>query len=234
MEPAPSDENPPPLPGHFFPPIQERHHGMRRELTHPQTMPSIVEPADYLCEMENGYEAVLRYLLPLPLRAGSMDVFRIADLHRCLYEKLYRDAGKLRGPEDHPMFGGRWGKDYLEVPALLVQLARTPLTHAVGWTAPPTSEADYSERLVFVANYHASLVMLHPFRDGNGRLARAITWWQEICLFLTPLQTMPRVAYFTGLEALPGDMRLLFNFFLMRHGLPVSCLDPLPPLFPVW
>jgi hypothetical protein len=207
---------------------------MRRELINPHIMPKVVAPGDYDREMSRGYEAAFQYLLDVPLRLLSMDCFRIADLHRCLFGTLYRDAGKLRGPEDHPIFGSRLGKDYLEVPALLVQLARTPSTHAVGWTAPPTSEAEYSERLGYIANYHAALVMLHPFRDGNGRLARVISWWQEICLFLTPRQSMPQAAYFTGLDALPGDMRLLFNFFLMRHGLPVSCLDPLPPLFPVW
>ena len=184
--------------------------------------------------MRNGYEAAFTYLLDVPLRLSSMDVFRITDLHRCLFGTLYRDAGRLRGPEDHPIFGGRLGKDYLEVPALLVQLARMPLAHPAHWSVPPADDADYVERLVFIANYHAALVMLHPFRDGNGRLGRLVSTWQETCLFLTPRQPMPRAAYVAGLEPLPGDLQILVNFFLMRHGLPLSGLGPLPPSFPVW
>jgi hypothetical protein len=98
----------------------------------------------------------------------------------------------------------------------------------------PQTEPDRLNRLLFIANYHGALVMLHPFRDGNGRLARLIVFWQEYCLVGLPQHAISRAAYMAGMRALPQNLRLLLNYFLLRHGLPISSVDPLPPLFPVW
>lgn len=229
------DELPPPLDARFFPLGEEGHRGLERELRMREfLLPSVVDPADYHLAMEMGYEAVLTYLLDVPLKPSAMDPLRLRELHGHLYGALYCDAGKLRTPAQSAIFGGRIGADSGDLEGLLSAMHRSVVEWSPRWTGTILRQGDRFERLLFVANYHATFVMLHPFRDGNGRLARVMSWWQEWCLLGRPRHAMSRNAYMAGLRALPSNLRLLHNFFLARHGLPLGQLDPLPPIFPVW
>ncbi len=45
------------------------------------------------------------------------------------------------------------------------------------------AKADFEERLLGVARFHSALLVIHPFLDGNGRMARAILMQQCLDLF---------------------------------------------------
>ena len=58
------------------------------------------------------------------------------------------------------------GPDSDDVPALMAEL--------VQWMEHADNEADDAPVLVTAAMAHLNLVMIHPFRDGNGRMARCL------------------------------------------------------------
>ena len=231
----------PPLDGRFFPSGDDAHQGLNRELAKSEELVhGIVQPADYQRALAAGYEAAFGYLLDVPLEVSSLDPFRIKDLHRILFGSLYRHAGLLRPASVPGDFGGRFGADSADIPIRLANLHANAVRHTgtLAGIAPADEEKmdgrEKSERLAFIANYHATLIWIHPFRDGNGRLARLISWWQELCLTVHPICAVPRAAYMAGMKALPRNLRLLHNFFLERHGLPIVSCEPLAPTFPVW
>jgi Fic family protein len=193
--------------------------------------PAIVDPADYARAMAEGYAAAVAYLMDVPLALVAMDPVRIRELHGQLFAALYVDAGALRTPRQAAFFGGRLGADAGDLEARLTGLHRSVLEWERGSLSRPL---DPPERLCFVANYHGALIFLHPFRDGNGRLARLVSTWQEWALECEALYAISRGIYMRGMRALPRDLRLLHNFFLARHGLPLTRVDLLEPIFPIW
>ena len=50
------------------------------------------------------------------------------------------------------------------------------------WPAPGDAKA-WIQRAFFVAHFHARLIFIHPFSDGNGRVARLVAWGQAQRLF---------------------------------------------------
>ena len=52
-----------------------------------------------------------------------------------------------------------------------------------GWEGTLEVSADdrvVQERLTAIAFFHAKLLNIHPFLDGNGRLSRLILWWRMV------------------------------------------------------
>lgn len=232
----PPHQQSPRLDSQFFPPGEEGHHGFTRELRKHRGLlrPGISEPADVDRALQEGYVAAFEFLLDIPMRPSALDPVRIGELHGQLFGRLFLDAGQFRKPSQPTIFGQRVGADAGDFVPRFTELQRQTIQHSATWDGPVANPEDKPDRLHFIASYHGALVLLHPFRDGNGRLARLIAWWQELCIVGLARQVVPRETYMTGMRALPGDMRLLLNFFLERHQLPITTLDPLPPLFPIW
>ena len=70
------------------------------------------------------------------------------------------------------------------------------------------------DRLLTVAQFHAALLVIHPFVDGNGRMARAILMQQFLDLFgHANLSLMEQGAgYYRALASADnGDARPLAN-----------------------
>ncbi len=89
----------------------------------------------------------------------------IAEMHRLWLGDIYPWAGKWRTVELQKN-GFMWPPAYI-VPQNMAHLESTLLrTHTPCPTAPV---ADVARRM---AEVHAELLLIHPFREGNGRLAR--------------------------------------------------------------
>ena len=115
-----------------------------------------------------GYRRVLTYVLNVATMAGFViDESVLRSMHFMLLE---HDLAKLPGryrqspiyvPDDHRDANVYEGPPYEEVPALMKELSRT--------LAEPGPE----DPLLRGAMAHLNLVLIHPFQDGNGRMARA-------------------------------------------------------------
>lgn len=115
-----------------------------------------------------AYRRVLTYVVNVGAEPGfEIDESSIRSMHFMLLEhELSKSPGRYRtGPiyvEDEA--GGRTvyeGPDPTVVPDLMRSLAAT------------MSSRD-GDAMVRAAMAHLNLVMIHPFRDGNGRMARAL------------------------------------------------------------
>jgi Fic family protein len=115
-----------------------------------------------------GYRRVLTYVLSVAAEPGFMiDESAIRSMHFMLLEhELTKSPGRYRtGPiyvhddrSDHNVYEG---PNPGQVPDLMRRLTQT-LSNTSG------------DAMVRAAMAHLNLVMIHPFRDGNGRMARAL------------------------------------------------------------
>jgi Fic family protein len=116
--------------------------------------------------------AVLRYEDALDLgrsrvRSGALDVELVLDLHACI-------VGAPQGLRQRQNFVGEPGTtDIAE--AIFVppppSAVRNSIENLLTWQA----SAVEVDPLVVCAVAHAQLLTIHPFEDGNGRLARVIS-----------------------------------------------------------
>jgi len=97
--------------------------------------------------------------------------FTVADLcdwHRLWLVDIYDWAGHYRrvniGKDGFPFAAAA------QVPVLMKQLGQDSLRH---W--PSCTFADRAEVVRALAETHVELVLIHPFRDGNCRLARVLS-----------------------------------------------------------
>lgn len=70
----------------------------------------------------------------------------------------------------------------------------------------PCASMDEAELLTALARTHAELVIIHPFREGNGRCARLLTWLMAMQAGLPPLDFSPlagrgKAAYIAAIHA---------------------------------
>lgn len=121
----------------------------------------------------------------LRLRAGAriIDLAMIEWLHRMLFIEVWPDfAGVLRGPgppylHRNVTYGRRRGEDADRVPEacrdLCDRLAGFVHTLDRLWAEAPREGV--SDDVLKVASYaHCELIRIHPFENGNGRLARTV------------------------------------------------------------
>jgi cell filamentation protein len=72
--------------------------------------------------------------------------------------------------------------------------------------ATPCLGMDRERLLVALARTHGELVLIHPFREGNGRCARLLAWLMALQAGLPPLDFAPlagrgKRAYFAAIQA---------------------------------
>lgn len=92
----------------------------------------------------------------------------ICELHRIWLGEIYEWAGEYRrvnvSKDDFPFAAaGR-------VPALMVEFEQGALRHYT-----PCNFKDRTEIVRALAEAHTELVLIHPFREGNGRVARVLS-----------------------------------------------------------
>ena len=81
-------------------------------------------------------------------------------------------TGQLRGTEPMEVVSGGVGREHVHFLAPPRERLEAELARFLGWFAEPSRGLD---GLVLAGIAHLWLVTLHPFEDGNGRLARAVT-----------------------------------------------------------
>lgn len=91
----------------------------------------------------------------------------IKTMHKVWLGEIYEWAGEYRqvnvSKDDFPFAAAK------QIPALMAQFEKGPLVKHT----PCTFES--MERIIqALAEVHVELVLIHPFREGNGRLARAL------------------------------------------------------------
>ncbi|HJT20028.1 MAG TPA: Fic family protein [Nitrospira sp.] len=102
---------------------------------------------------------------------GESHRFTAADIrecHRIWLGEIYEWAGQYRrvnvSKDDFPFAAA------MRIPALMDQFEQAVLRRYT-----PCHFADRAEVVRALAETHVELVLIHPFRDGNGRLARMLS-----------------------------------------------------------
>jgi len=91
----------------------------------------------------------------------------VRDMHRTWLGEIYPWAGEYRrvniSKGDFPFAAAA------RVPALMLEFERVMLARST-----PCRASDGTSAVEALAKIHVELLLIHPFRDGNGRIARAL------------------------------------------------------------
>lgn len=123
----------------------------------------------------------------------------ICDLHRRWLGGIYAWAGNYRTvnlEKDGFPFAAA-----AQVPRLMAAFERDELA-----AATPCLGMDREHLLTALARTHGELVLIHPFREGNGRCARLLVWLMALQAGLPPLDFGPlagrgKRAYLSAVQA---------------------------------
>lgn len=132
----------------------------------------ITDRSEGLAEMM--FDAVTELGRPLTLE-------RLLTWHTCLFPHntlaVYKiQVGKLRVDEPMQVVSGRIDKPIIHFLAPPRNILEPELSHFLNWFNHPLPEADRQlDPLLRAAISHFWFITLHPFDDGNGRIARALT-----------------------------------------------------------
>lgn len=126
----------------------------------------------------------------------------IRALHRLWLGAIYPWAGEYRSVNI-----GKGGFQFAHaplIPGLMAELERGALRRRTPCGA--SNDADIAGAL---AEVHAELILIHPFREGNGRLARLLALLMALQAGLPPLDFSPmsgrgRRGYIAGIHAAMG------------------------------
>jgi cell filamentation protein len=126
----------------------------------------------------------------------------VCDLHRLWLGPIYAWAGQYRNVNI-----GKGGFQFAHaplIPGLMAKLERGVLARYT--PCRPGRDQDLAMAL---AEVHAELILIHPFREGNGRLARLLALLMALQAGLPPLDFAPlagrgRRAYIGGIHAAVG------------------------------
>ena len=114
-------------------------------------------------------------------KSRRFTVADICEMHRAWLGEIYEWAGQYRtvnmSKGDFPFAGAG------QIPRLMEEFERDVLRRHT-----PCAFADRERVLESLAEVHTELVLIHPFREGNGRLARVVT-------SLMALQSGHRIAF---------------------------------------
>jgi cell filamentation protein len=123
----------------------------------------------------------------------------IRALHRLWLGPIYSWAGEYRSVNI-----GKGGFQFAHappIPRLMAELDRGALRQHT-----PCHGANDADAARALAEVHAELILVHPFRDGNGRLARILALLMALQAGLPPLDFSPMTgrgkrAYIAGIHA---------------------------------
>jgi cell filamentation protein len=108
----------------------------------------------------------------------------VCELHRLWLGPIYLWAGQYR-----TINIGKGGFQFAHaplIPRLMDELERGPLRRHT-----PCRQTDKAAVADGLAEVHAELILVHPFRDGNGRLARLLAMLMALQADLPPLDFSP-------------------------------------------
>ena len=139
-------------------------------------------------------------------------VDHIRHLHRVWLERIYPWAGQYRSVNiskgDFPFAAAS------QIPRLMENLEREQLCEFTPCRGGPRDDVSHA-----LAAVHAELVLIHPFRDGNGRWARMVATLMALQAGLPPLdfsgvQGRERRRYFDAMHAaMAGNLAPIMRVF---------------------
>lgn len=91
----------------------------------------------------------------------------IKDMHRLWLSGIYEWAGKYR--QVNVSKGGFIFAAAAQIPILMTEFEKGPLTRHT-----PCAFKDTDRAITALAEVHVELLLIHPFREGNGRFARLL------------------------------------------------------------
>ena len=123
----------------------------------------------------------------------------VCALHRLWLGPIYGWAGQYRTV--HIAKGGFHFAHARQIPRLMAEFTREALARHT-----PCRPASDDTMAAALAEVHAELILIHPFRDGNGRLARLLALLMALQAGLPPLDFAPllgrgRAGYIAGIHA---------------------------------
>lgn len=142
-------------------------------------------------------DAIERYTVDHRFKAAD-----ICDLHRSWLWPIYDWAGEYR-VVDLTKQGFRFAHA-AQIPRLMQELERGALARFTPLARQPVKEVSLGLAVV-----HAELILIHPFREGNGRLSRLLAMLMGLQAGLPPLDFSPmlgrgRYAYIEGIHSALG------------------------------
>ena len=109
-------------------------------------------------------------------------------MHELLFRDLYRDRGEFRKKGEDVYFGEPDDKDKYGIPdGAQVQQEIVKVADLVGGTLKFFDTDNINNVCDFLARVHYEFVRVHPFNDGNGRIARAIVDQLSVSLKYVPV-----------------------------------------------
>jgi len=144
----------------------------------------------------------LRALREMMTMYGAHHRFTAADvckIHKIWLGDIYEWAGKYR--QVNVSKGGFLFAAANQVPHLMAEFEKGPLRKFT-----PCSFESHSEIASALAVVHVELVLIHPFREGNGRVARMLAVLMALqaalpLLDFSDIRGKKKEAYFTGVRA---------------------------------
>lgn len=113
-----------------------------------------------------------------------IDIIReIKDMHNLLFKYVFPYRGEYRNEERRI---GDYYDESLKLP--LPSEIPSKMAEYAGWLSrlELQSVGGYIEKCYLLADIHLKLVMIHPFLDGNGRIARAVADIYSVKMGLPP------------------------------------------------
>ena len=172
----------------------------------------------------NEYYRVSDELVDIYDKAHRLTASDIQKIHRMWLGGIYAWAGKYR--QVNIGKGGFHFAAAQYIPTLMAEFERGPLRRLT-----PCAFSSPEEIIHALAVVHVEMVLIHPFREGNGRLARLVAAVMALQAGLPPLdfgaiRGSKRTEYFRAVQAgMDRDyepMRIIFSAVVRRtlrlHG----------------
>lgn len=155
---------------------------------------TVLDEKKEIQEVKNAYAAYGK--LP-QINPFSMDEFK--SLHGIMTKYIVGDSGKFRSGEEEVFSGDKC--IFMAPPAKMVPAL---MSNLFDWLSCSKGEV---HPLVMAAVFHYELVFIHPFSDGNGRMARLwhsafLTRWNTIFEYI-PIESQIekfQEAYYNAIE----------------------------------
>jgi len=150
--------------------------------------------------------------------AHRFTAFDVCKIHKLLFGRIYEWAGRYRqvnvGKGDFRFAAAR------HIPALMEEFENGPLKKLT-----PCRFSSQKEIAKAIAMVHTELVLIHPFREGNGRVARILSALMALqaglpSLDFSGIKGRKRQEYFAavraGMDKNYAPMEKIFNAVIFR------------------
>lgn len=152
----------------------------------------------------------------------------VRDIHREWLQDIYLWAGQYRN-----LNLAKGGFQFAAADRIPVLMHQLEVRELAGYTPCPADDLDTTARSIAIV--HAELVLIHPFREGNGRCARLLALVMGFQAGMPPLDFSPmegqgkrryiaaiHAASRANYEPMVEIFRKVLNRSLQRHARPAG------------